>query len=164
MLAHIMHITTELRVKRIMRDVNRDRGQAEPAVSKIRDGILVIDDEPVLRTTFKHMLEEEGYRVWVAGDGREGLRLFRQKRPKLIITDMVMPEIDGSAVIETLREECPGIPIIAMSAIAEPAQMERPLESGAYCYLTKPVDMPVLFDLIRAILTPGPDFEGQKKR
>lgn len=128
-----------------------------------RDGILVIDDEPVLRTTFKHMLEEEGYRVWVARNGLEGLRLFREKRPELIITDIVMPEFDGSALIETLQEECPGIPIIAMSAIVEPAKMERPLECGAYCYLTKPVDMPILFELIRAILTPGPDLERRKR-
>lgn len=145
-----------------MRNINGDNRESEPAIPNAPDDILVIDDEPVIRATFKHMLEEEGYRVWVAGDGREGLRLFRQKRPKLIITDIVMPELDGSAVIEALQKESPEIPIIAMSAIAKPEQMDRPIEGGAYCYLTKPVDMPVLLDIIRAILTPGPDIESQK--
>jgi len=140
-----------------MKDFRADKRDSEAASRDGRAGILVIDDEPVLRCTFKHMLEEEGYRVWVAEDGREGLRMFRQHHPRLIITDMVMPGLDGSVVINTLRKESPEIPIIAMSAIAKPAQMERPLEGGAYCYLTKPIDMPTLFDLIRAILTPGPE-------
>ncbi len=124
-----------------------------------RDGILVIDDEPVLRTTFKHMLEEEGYRVWVAQNGREGLELFRKNRPEIVITDMVMPVLDGFAMIDSLRRECPGLPIIAMSAFLEPEKMEKSLDSGAFCYLTKPVEMPVLFDLIRAILVPQPGLD-----
>lgn len=128
-------------------------------VTGARDGILVIDDEPVLRTTFKHMLEEEGYRVWVAKNGHEGLQLFRKNRPDIVITDMVMPEIDGFAIIDCLRRECPGLPIIAMSAFVQPEKMEKPLDSGAFCYLTKPVDMSVLFDLIRAILVPQPDLD-----
>ena len=124
-----------------------------------RDGILVIDDEPVLRATIKHMLEEKGYRVWVAENGHEGLQVFRKNRPDIVITDMVMPIIDGFAMIDSLRRECPGLPIIAMSAFVEPERMEQPLDSGAFCYLTKPVDMSVLFDLIRAILVPQPDLD-----
>ena len=129
------------------------------SVMGARDGILVIDDEPVLRTTFKHMLEEEGYRVWVAKNGREGLQLFRENRPEIVITDLVMPISDGFAMIDSLRRECPGLPIIAMSAFVQPEKMEQPLESGAFCYLTKPVDMSVLFDLIRAILVPQPNLD-----
>lgn len=128
-----------------------------------RDGILVIDDEPVLRTTFKHMLEEEGYRVWVAKNGCEGLQIFRENRPEIVITDLVMPISDGFAMIDSLRRECPGLPIIAMSAFVQPEKMEQPLESGAFCYLTKPVDMPVLFDLIRAILMPQPNLDEDRR-
>ena len=123
-------------------------------------GILVIDDEPVLRMTFKHILEEEGYRVWVAKDGLEGLRLVEERRPRVVITDMVMPVVDGFAMIARLRSEHPGLPIIAMSAFVDPERMEQPLECGAFCYLTKPVDMRVLLDLIQAILVPEPDLSG----
>lgn len=117
-------------------------------------GILVVDDEPVLRTTFKHILEGEGYRVWVGKDGREGLRMLEEKRPALVITDMIMPVVDGFDMIARLRVEHPELPIIAMSAFVDPARMKQPLECGAFCYLTKPVDMQVLLDLIRAILEP----------
>lgn len=123
-------------------------------------GILVIDDEPVLRMTFKYILEEEGYRVWVAKDGREGLRIFEERRPGVVITDMVMPIVDGFEMIARLRSEHPELPIIAMSAFADPKRMGRPLECGAFCYLTKPVDMRVLLDLIQAILVPEPDLIG----
>lgn len=116
--------------------------------------ILVIDDEPVLRMTFKHILEEEGYRVRVGKDGREGLRIFEETRPALVITDMIMPVVDGFEIIARLRDEDPRLPIIAISAFVDPGRMEQPLECGAFCYLTKPVNMQVLLDLIRAILVP----------
>ena len=140
----------------MLKTMNETESVETPVKGARRDGILVIDDEPVLRTTFKHMLEEEGYRVWVAQNGHEGLELFRKNRPEIVITDMVMPIVDGFAMIDSLRRECPGLPIIAMSAFLEPEKMEKSLDSGAFCYLTKPVEMPVLFELIRAILVPQP--------
>lgn len=118
--------------------------------------ILVIDDEPVIRMTFKHILEEEGYRVSVAKDGLEGLRIVEERKPGVVITDMVMPVVDGFEMIARLRGKHPGLPIIAMSAFVDPERMEQSLECGAFCYLTKPVDMGVLLDLIQAILVPEP--------
>jgi CheY-like chemotaxis protein len=118
--------------------------------------ILVIDDEPVLRVTFKHLLEGEGYRVWTASNGREGLDIFRQHPVDLVITDIVMPEMDGYEIIENIRRESPGLPIIAMSAVAAEQQMQRPLTDPAFCCVSKPLDQRVLFDLVRAILVPPP--------
>lgn len=134
--------------------------RADAPESRTAQGILVIDDEPVLRMTFKHILEEEGYRVWVAKDGREGLRIFEERRPGLVITDMVMPVVNGFDMIARLWSEHPGLPIIAMSAFVAPERMKQPLECGAFCYMTKPVDMRVLLDLIQAILAPEPDLIG----
>lgn len=119
-------------------------------------GILVIDDEPVLRLTIKHFLEQEGHRVWVAENGREGLELFRKFRPDVVVTDMVMPELDGVATIDLLRKEAPGLPIIAMSALVDLENIQVPLEDGAFCSVTKPVDQQMLADLIQAILLPAP--------
>lgn len=118
--------------------------------------ILVIDDEPVLRLTFKHLLEAYGYRIWIAMNGREGLNLFRQHPIDLVITDIVMPELDGFATIEALRREAPELPIIAMSAAVDEATMARPLTEPSFCCIRKPVDEGMLIDLIRAILTPTP--------
>lgn len=119
-------------------------------------GILVIDDEPVLRATFKHLLEDQGYRVWVAENGREGMRVYFEMHPDIVITDMVMPDQDGFATIKLLRQDSPSLPIIAMSALVNEEQ-ENPLDTGALCYVTKPVDMNVLNKLIEAILEPEND-------
>lgn len=117
-------------------------------------GILVIDDEPVLRATFKHLLEERGYRVWVAENGREGMRVYYEMHPDIVITDMVMPDLDGFATIKLLRQHSPVLPIIAMSALISADELESPLGTGAFCHVKKPVDMDELSKLIEAILEP----------
>lgn len=118
--------------------------------------ILVIDDEPVLRLTFSHLLEGEGFRVWTAGNGREGMEMFARVHPDLVITDMVMPEIDGAETIRRLRVAEPELPIIAMSAVMEETEMERPPEEGPFCCVRKPIDGRLLMALVRAILEPRP--------
>jgi CheY-like chemotaxis protein len=130
-----------------------------PNGRKQQAGILVIDDEPVLRLTFKYLLEGEGYRVWVAGNGAEGLAVFHQHPIDLVITDIVMPELDGFATIDCLRREAPMLPIIAMSAVATELTMDRPLTDPAFCCVSKPVNPRVLFELVRAILIPPPPAE-----
>ncbi len=77
--------------------------------------ILVIDDEEQLVKMVCTMLEREGYRVSVAQNGKQGLRLFRQEPVDLVITDIFMPEKEGLETIRELRREFPGIKIIAMS-------------------------------------------------
>lgn len=119
--------------------------------------ILIIDDEPVLRLTFKYLLEGEGYCVWVAANGRDGLDIFHKHPIDLVITDIVMPELDGFATIEALRREAPSLPIIAMSAIAGEQAMQRPLTDPAFCCVSKPLNQRTLFELVRAILVPSPD-------
>lgn len=121
-----------------------------------RKRILVIDDEPVLRITFKLLLEAQGYDVYVAANGHEGLEIFRQQPVDLVITDILMPILDGFATIEALRKECPALPIIAMSAVADEVSMMRPLTDPAFCCVAKPLDQRMLIELTRAILIPAP--------
>lgn len=119
--------------------------------------ILIIDDEPVLRLTFKYLLEGEGYCVWVAANGHDGLDIFHKHPIDLVITDIVMPELDGFATIDALRREAPSLPIIAMSAVAGEQAMQRPLTDPAFCCVSKPLNQRTLFELVRAILVPPPD-------
>jgi CheY-like chemotaxis protein len=126
------------------------------ADNRHQGSILVIDDEYVLRATFQHLLESEGYHVSTAQNGREGLQRYTETRPDLVITDMAMPEMDGFETIESLRKLDPDLPIIAMSALIDEHAMERPVEEGTFCCVAKPVDQRTLFDLVRAILTPNP--------
>lgn len=117
--------------------------------------VLVIDDEPVLRATFKHILEESGYEVWVAENGVVGVDRCREIHPDLVITDIWMPEQDGFATIRILRDEFPDIRIIAMSAGAR-------LEDGAIedlCLVRKPIDATAMTALVAKTLQkrpPGP--------
>ena len=77
--------------------------------------ILIIDDDAALRTTLKKVLRLAGHTVLVAGEGGEGLRLFRQGSVDLVVTDLVMPGKDGIETIQELREEAPRLPILAIS-------------------------------------------------
>jgi DNA-binding response OmpR family regulator len=77
--------------------------------------ILVIEDDFAVRELILQTLSRAGYQVIAAGDGVEGLSLFREKNPALVITDIVMPQKEGLQTIIELRQESPGVKVIAMS-------------------------------------------------
>jgi DNA-binding response OmpR family regulator len=77
--------------------------------------ILVIDDEATALDLLRRILEEEGYEVFLASNGAEGIKLFRSQPCDLVITDMVMPVKDGLQTILDLRKEVPDLPFIAIS-------------------------------------------------
>ncbi len=77
--------------------------------------ILVIDDEFQIRQLVTRMLETDGHMVTTASNGAEGLRLFQQERPDLIITDLIMPELEGLEVINRIKKNNDNVPILAMS-------------------------------------------------
>ncbi|MCH8809524.1 MAG: response regulator, partial [Proteobacteria bacterium] len=77
--------------------------------------ILIIDDEDELRSMLRQMLEQAGHEVTEAVNGAEGIRLYEQDRPDLIITDIIMPEKEGVETIIALRRADPDLPIIAIS-------------------------------------------------
>ena len=77
--------------------------------------VLVIDDESQVRSMVRELLEDEGYAVVDAKDGKEGLKLFRNEPTDLVITDIIMPEKEGLETILELRRFSPGVKIIAIS-------------------------------------------------
>ena len=77
--------------------------------------ILVIDDNDQFLEIMREYLENEGYEVLVASDGKIGVELYREKKPDLVITDVIMPEKDGAQVIFDLQKEFPGIKMIVMT-------------------------------------------------
>ena len=77
--------------------------------------ILVIDDNDQFRKMMRKCLESEGYEVLVASDGEIGAKLYREKKPALVITDVIMPEKDGAQIIFELQKEFPDIKMIVMS-------------------------------------------------
>jgi CheY-like chemotaxis protein len=77
--------------------------------------ILVVDDETNVLEATRQLLESLGYTVSAAAGGRQALRILNQKTADLVITDLLMPEMDGFELITALHEKHPGIPIVAMS-------------------------------------------------
>lgn len=113
--------------------------------------ILVVDDEPPIRRWLKVNLETRGYTVDTAETGEEGLAAFENRRPDLLILDLLMPRMSGIDVVRKLRAVST-IPIIVLSAVGEEAQKVEALEIGADDYMTKPFGMEELFARIRSLL------------
>ncbi len=77
--------------------------------------ILVVDDDPLVLAALQDLLESEGYAVLTASSGRTGLKLYQEETPDLVITDILMPEMDGIETINEIRGLAPAQPIIAIS-------------------------------------------------
>jgi CheY-like chemotaxis protein len=112
--------------------------------------IVVMEDEPVLRLTLRHILEEEGHQVLEAENGRIGLLMCRENPPDLVITDLIMPEVSGSDALDVLEKEFPKVPVIAMSGMREqggPTRKRREVR-----FVMKPVTPPQLKALVGEML------------
>ncbi|QQE64549.1 DNA-binding response regulator [Leptolyngbya sp. BL0902] len=102
--------------------------------------ILVIEDEAQTRNIFLKCLEFEGFHAVGASDGTSGVSLAQQHRPHLVVCDIMMPDMDGYAVLSALRKsrQTTGIPLIFLTAKVTMADLRRGMELGADDYLTKP--------------------------
>jgi DNA-binding response OmpR family regulator len=110
--------------------------------------VLVLDDEELMREALRIALERDGHEVCEAGDGAAGLSLFNERPIDLVITDLIMPNMDGVEMIRDLRRASPKVKIIALSGrggISIKANLDRALMVGANCALMKPCD----FDELR---------------
>ena len=116
--------------------------------------ILVVDDNPENRAIFTARLEAHGYEVLTAEDGEAALEVARQRRPDLILLDIMMPKIDGIEVCRQLKQDpnFPFTPIVLVTAKSDPKDVVAGLEAGAEEYLTKPVDQTALIARVRSML------------
>jgi len=116
--------------------------------------VLVIDDDPVILELLRVNFEIEGFEVVSAGDGREGLETAKRAKPDVILSDIMMPRMDGLALVTALRGEpkTKAVPIILLSAKAQNAEVKAGLEAGADDYVTKPFDPLELIDRVNGVL------------
>jgi len=103
--------------------------------------ILLVEDEENLHEALKLNLELDGYEVTGAYDGADALKVVQQEYFNLIILDVMLPEIDGFTVCETIRLQHPDIPILILSAKSSSADRIMGLKKGADDYLTKPFNL-----------------------
>lgn len=116
--------------------------------------ILVVDDDPNIRSLLKQELTEAGYIVRLAEDGRKALALIREEIPGLIILDVMMPEMNGFDVAAVLKNDpaTMDVPIIILSVVED---KDRGFRLGVDRYLTKPIDTVSLFHEVDALLDQG---------
>ncbi len=113
--------------------------------------ILVVDDEAKIARLVRDYLEQAGYRVVLAFDGRQALAAFRHEKPRLVVLDLMLPQVDGLDVARAIRQES-DTPIIMLTARVEEADKIVGLELGADDYVTKPFSPRELVARVRAVL------------
>jgi DNA-binding response OmpR family regulator len=102
--------------------------------------ILIVEDQPSFLDAFRRRFEGEGYNIIVAQDGLIGLKMSLEHKPDLIITDIVMPNMDGMTMLEKIREDEWGanVPIIILSVLDSYQQVAKALSGQVYDYFAKP--------------------------
>jgi two-component system response regulator (stage 0 sporulation protein F) len=112
--------------------------------------ILIIDDEEIIRVLLRSALEEVGYEVTEAANGREGLELYRRRPADLVITDIIMPELDGLDMLLELTREFLHAKVIAISGAGEEKNVVDVANLlGARQTFQKPFSMPHLLSVVR---------------
>lgn len=111
--------------------------------------ILIIEDQTSVRRLLVQVLEDAGYQVWEAANGRLGLEQFRAHPADLVLTDLEMPEMNGWEVIVALTRSYADVKIMAMSGM-HPDELQKATDCGARRTFQKPLDLTALLQAIHA--------------
>ena len=107
--------------------------------------ILVVDDEEAIREVVSTMLESKGYRCTAVSNGRAAQEQVKRATPDLVLSDMIMPEMDGIKLLDWMREYDPEVPVIMVTAIHDISTALEAIRRGAYDYILKPFEKDQLF-------------------
>jgi two-component system KDP operon response regulator KdpE len=140
---------------------NQEAGRGRPSEAAAR--ILVVDDDRQIIRMLRTALESSGYEVSTAQNGIEGFERFQQDHPDLIITDLVMPEMSGVELTQTVRKVS-DTPIIVLSVRDADAMKVSALDDGADDYVTKPFNVTELLARVRALLRRAAKPEHEQMR
>jgi DNA-binding NtrC family response regulator len=113
--------------------------------------ILLVEDEPIARCAFAQTLSEAGYQVIQASDGEEALRLLYEYRADLVITDLVMPKVNGFKLVDQIRNKWPKTKIILISAYLNREAAHLILE-GKVEFLAKPIDSNEMIAIVNRLI------------
>src|SRR3954469_6347275 len=122
--------------------------------------VLVVDDDGDVRALVAELLTRAGYDVTQATNGREALKLFFDERPDLVLLDISMPELDGWATLERIRE-LSDVPVVMLSALGAELEKVRALRAGADDYVTKPFGRQELLARVETVLRRAPNRDGR---
>lgn len=110
------------------------------AMKKVKNRILIADDEPNILLSLEFLMRKNGYEVFIARNGNEAIDLVKRYKPALAVLDIMMPDIDGYQICEFIKSspnysDCK---ILFLSAKSKDSDISKGLESGADAYMTKP--------------------------
>ncbi|HNQ80767.1 MAG: response regulator [Acidobacteriota bacterium] len=116
--------------------------------------IVVIDDDKVTRKLLTELLNRNGYEAYGAHDGMEGVALVKWEQPELVLTDLLIPLLDGIGVCQQIKSdpELSGIKVIVMSALKNPLLVREARAVGADDFIDKPIRTNTLLELIARLL------------
>ena len=114
--------------------------------------VLLVEDEITLAMIIKDTLEGEYFEIITAADGKEGLSKYTSEKPDIIVSDIMMPELDGFSMTKQIRKHDPTIPILFLSARSAANDVVEGFETGGNDYLKKPFGMAELIIRIKALL------------
>jgi DNA-binding response OmpR family regulator len=126
--------------------------------------ILIVEDDPAILLGLEDLLAGEGYRVDCARDGRQALELYRNRKPDLVLLDIMIPEISGYEVCRRIRKKDVLTPILMLTAKGQEPDKVAGLELGADDYVVKPFGVSELLARIRALLRRRFAANGPEKR
>ena len=128
--------------------------------------VLTIEDDRSVRESFIAYLEDYGYDIIAAENGKKGLGLFYSEKPDIVLVDLRMPEIDGLEVLKELSKKRPEVPLLVISGTGIIADVIEALHSGAWDYIQKPVeDMSIVkYSIEKALEKARMQIENQEYR
>jgi DNA-binding response OmpR family regulator len=115
--------------------------------------VLIVDDNPDILVLLRTNLRAAGFDTVEAQNGRAALQKIDDHSPSVVLLDLMMPIMDGWAVLEELQNRSPRPPVIVVSAIEAPASVERAQRLGVAAYITKPFNVNGLVELIRSVVS-----------
>jgi DNA-binding response OmpR family regulator len=116
--------------------------------------ILVVDDSSVNNFLLENVLEEKGYTLQVAYNGKEALHFIENDPPDLVLLDIMMPGIDGYEILQKMNasSKTSGIPVIMVTSKSEESDRTKALEIGAVDYVMKPIDIEELLEKVEDVI------------
>lgn len=115
--------------------------------------VLLVEDAPFLRHAFGRLLRMYGFQVHEATDGQEALDCIADFHPQLVLTDLMMPVMNGVELIRTLQQDpaTKDLPVVAITADATEQAEQQAREAGAVDVIKKPIDLPTLFERLKEL-------------
>jgi DNA-binding response OmpR family regulator len=116
--------------------------------------ILLVDDEPNIIMSLEYTFKKNNFEVFIARDGQEALDILKNEQPDLIILDIMMPNVDGYATIESVKknEKLANCKVIFLSAKNKESDIEKGMQLGADAYMTKPFSIKKLVEQVNELL------------